>query len=430
MSNKTIFLLFLLPVMTLLSACANVTRTSQIDEKVAVGCKTNLGAYSLPRQEMSITLTPRTGGKKGHDIAVDVEAGMMPDNNHVYCLDFLYSGLGKNTVGIDRTNAGLLTKIFTKFDSQSQDIAKEVIDSAANLAAFNKAQGLSDGSSGLRAGAPQIRASDNRIITFDPFNHWQAKIVTEELAAYGYCIYFDNLGDPRIPDWWPGLCGRTTYGKDNISLSLSENYFANEKKMAKKAARYGILYRPEISHRIKILTKKDPGNRAERWKLAGTEFVKLPNRAPIFALDIKRGTFTTTETAVSFKDGILTDIRIEKPSELKVVTDVSVYAVDAVLGIPAQALKIFQTDVDNRILLINSNKELINTLAQLDRKVLLDQAIKEGKLGVNAQLVPFDQRSLSNSLVRSSGQNCLDDSQFLLDPAGYETCREIIQGGQ
>ncbi|MCV6600673.1 MAG: hypothetical protein OIF54_03760, partial [Cohaesibacter sp.] len=205
---------------------------------------------------------------------------------------------------------------------------------------------------------------------------------------YGYCVYFDNSDDPRIPSWSAQSCGKHhTYSQ---GLSYTDSFFELEKKQGKKAMKHALLYRPELPHKLKVLRKKDPKNPRMRMKLIGTEYINMPNRAPIFALAISHGFFQESSGTVTFNDGMLYDVAIRRKSELNAAIDIPLYALSAVLDIPAAAVNIFNNDLDNRKQLIAVNQQLIHQLEQAEDKALADHAIATAQVGLNQLLVPGD----------------------------------------
>ncbi|MFN3170703.1 MAG: hypothetical protein ACE37E_08420 [Hyphomicrobiales bacterium] len=398
--------------------------------QTAVACETELGTYALPDRHLSITIE----GTGPYGIKVETEDTdlLFADRSAIYCLDFLYSWFGSNQIGVDR-NGGLLTRIFTKFDSQTNEIARETINAAATLASAGAAAQFarSDPNAFARS-AQQARdtvvdattvGSDTRRFTFDPFDETAARRVNGELRHFGYCVYFDNRNDPRIPSWWSTVCGHRT---SHVHYSYPEEQFVQEQATARQLATRAILHRPEISHRLVVLQRTDPGDRHEPWVMVGTEHVMLPNRAPIMALGVTRGLFADADTNITFNNGILTDIDINKPSELDAFTALPIYAVNALLSIPERTFALLQNDVANRQALIDSNRELIATLRSLDSQVQADRAVASGTSGVNSVLVPVGTAQASGA---RSGQNCLDDDAFLLADGGIELCQTILQRG-
>jgi len=424
-------IIFALLCSALLSACGQMLTTNSLPQAVNhYTCRSNLGSYALPKALMNITVTKQTGGAKRWGISVDAQSRFTADGDATFCLDFLHSPLGKNKIGVSRDANGLLAKVFTQFESQAPEVAKQVINAAANLSAFGKAQALADAAG--RAGIKDTPSgSEIKTYTFDPFNQQTMNDVNRALKhRYGYCVYFDGRDDPRIPAWHNDMCPRAKTAFDGPRFS--ERQFAADLAKAREFSQRGILYRPEITHRLKIMRRLDPDDRLEPWKLAGTEYVQIPNRAPILALGITRGLFADAETTIEFTNGILRDVDIKKPSELNAFIDIPIFAINAVLDIPARTLTILQNDKANRLALIESNKQLIDTLKGLNDQVLIDQAIANGTLGVNSVLVPNTRSGTTGQQLtgRSVDAQCLDDELVRLDPDGVSTCHGILIGGK
>jgi hypothetical protein len=71
-----------------------------------------------------------------------------------------------------------------------------------------------------------------------------------------------------------------------------------------------------------------------------SEIVLMPNGAPILSLPIHRAAFVKNITNVTFDRGILTEVRIEKPSELLAFFEIPLAVAKAIASVPAELLQL------------------------------------------------------------------------------------------
>ncbi|WP_370193858.1 MULTISPECIES: hypothetical protein [Aurantimonas] len=433
----------LLPLLAAFAGCHQTLTSVRLQTTETVDgvptCQTNLGAYALPRKLLRAIVRTDAGSVQPTRYALEIQTDSdanwtyVPEKRAVFCLDYLHSAFGRNAVAVDRSEAGLLESVVTKFETQTNQIAARVIDAATTLAASREASLLERGALGGRSASVDLESESDKAIasyTFDPFDYQRMVDVNQVLRdSYGYCIQFDGRNDPRIPAWHADLCPRSGgYGIGKSSGAYTETQYDAAFAEAKQFENRGIIYRPQIAHRMRVLRRLDPHDNLEPWKLVGTEHVEMPNRAPLLALAVTRGLFTTTTTKVTFVNGMLDAVDIEKPSEVNAAVDIPIYLVNAVLDIPARALTIFQNRAANRQALINANAELIKTARDLKDERLKDAAIARGL--VPASVFGAPSATLDGSAVGTARNlglvRCEEDRYILNDPRGLETCENAI----
>jgi hypothetical protein len=126
----------------------------------------------------------------------------------------------------------------------------------------------------------------------------------------------------------------------------------------------GILYRPNVAHKVVIMRKFDPYG-PERWQPFQTVMVGMPNLGPILSIGVERALFATRDTDLVFNQGVLTDVSIDKKSELVGFVRIPLAVAKAVVGVPAQILQIRIADTRNQTALLNAQGELANTLSKI-----------------------------------------------------------------
>lgn len=398
-------------------------------------CHVNAGAYYLPKRLINVTIS---GSSANYSLSLTTQ-GLVTDTSDTYCLDFLLSAFSNDRVGIQRSENGLLGRIYTYAEDKSKPIANAVIQAAGDLIAASKAGGLADLD---RSAQAQLDGKNNIFATldYDPFDRRDAEAVNRALKPFGYCIYLDDRDDPYVESWSPQLCRQPSAGR----VAYPDR---KERADARKLMQRGVLYRPELSHRIKILRKNDPDNPREPWHLAGTEYVSMPNRAPIFALGVNRAMFVTAETDVLFDNGLLKNVTVVKPSELNAAVDIPLYAAQVALSIPAATLSIFQNEAANRKELWQTNAELIQTLRKMRQDATADQALAKGDISVSQRLAvgpdggggvaavapapaPGVRSAEAASPALQRLGSCLDDEAVNATPEGRAQCFQLMQAGE
>ncbi|WP_217578410.1 hypothetical protein [Mesorhizobium sp. GbtcB19] len=397
-------------------------------------CHVNAGAYFLPKRLVHVEIG---GSPANYGLKLIANTELVSDTTDTFCLDFLLSAFSNDRVGIQRSENGLLARIYTFADDRSKPIANAIIQATGDLIAASKAQELAD-----LGRSAQLQLSDTALyatLDYDPFDRREAEAVNKALRPFGYCVYMDDRDDPYVEGWSPQLCRQPSAGRAVYPDQ-------QERADARKLMQRGVLYRPELSHRIKILRKKDPDSPSEPWLLAGTEYVSMPNHAPIFALGVNRAMFVTAETDVVFENGLLKNVTVVKPSELNAAVDIPLYAAQVALSIPAATLSIFQNEAANRKELWQTNAELIQTLRKMRQDTTADQALAKGDISVGQRLAvgpdgggavaavapaaPGVRSAETTSPALQRLGSCLDDETINATPEGRAQCFQAMQAGE
>lgn len=434
MPRKLLSLLLPLCLVLLVSACArSMMSTASVADAADGTCHANAGTYHLPKRLIHVTVS---GEPTSYSLSM-VRKGLVSDDE-TFCLDFLLSVFSDDRVGIKRSGTGLLQRIFTHADDKSKSIANAVIQATGDLVASSKAGGLD------RLAQKQVSADNTPVystIDYDPFDEQAATDTRDALKPFGYCVYLDDRNDPYVPEWSPRLCGQQSEYHDT-----DPSYYSKEKVAAHKLMQHGVLYRPELSHRLVILRKNDPDSPSEAWHLAGTEYLEMPNRAPIFALGVNRAFFVTAETDVLFDNGLLKNVTVIKPSELNAFVDIPLYAAQVALSIPAATLNIFQNEAANRKELWQTNAELVSTLRKMRQDTMADQALAQGTITPGQRIAVAGGVAAGDGIIAAGAQplaarsgespalqrlsSCLDDETINATPEGRAQCFDAMKSGE
>jgi hypothetical protein len=139
----------------------------------------------------------------------------------------------------------------------------------------------------------------------------------------------------------------------------------------------GILYRPNIAHKIVIMRNADPQGRG-KWFLTRIQRVEMPNVSPVFKLNIQRTVFAHNRTEVTFNKGVLADIRIEKGSELWGVATIPIAVAKTITDIPGQIIKFHIADTQAQGQLLQAQATLLTATMQYAQTVSGTSAAASG----------------------------------------------------
>lgn len=409
---------------------------------VGTTCHTNAGTYFLPRRLITVTVTGSdTGGfNLKVDATGDTTAPYVADRNESYCLDALLSPLSADRIGIQRSEDGLLQRVYTQADDKTKDIAQQLIQGVADLAASEQA-GIPGRSFATRPRFAGDTAPVVATFTFDPFVEREAREVNIALVEYGYCLYLDPHRDPFVPRWSQKICRDAVFGRKKgprnspVYAGPSMVYKADPayprsglaifdpRPVPVEVQQRGVLYRPELTHTLVVIRKPDPGSRFSEWRPVASDKIVMPNAAPAFILEVKRAIFVKAETDVQFNNGLIRNVSVNKPSELLAASNLVVAAVQIVTNIPKRALTIFNNRTENTIDLINTNAQLIALLrdqnaGDISAGIGPAQAANTLILGRPAPIagIPDQQQQLM--------QHCLDNG------APPDVCKSLVSGSQ
>lgn len=370
-----------------LAGCMSMLDSSLPEAPGFLGCAKNSGAYYLPKKVLRVQVYKNA--TRGFGLQVEDALTSVADRSRLYCLDYLASLTSRDEIGITRSEQGLLRRIYTRADDKTVDIVKDVIDIGL-LAAANQGRALVFGTNA------DVLIGD---YTFDPFDPEQAAMINAALRPHGYCVFIQGYTFPSSisPHQW---CERPQVGQAVLKAPALEFIIPPV-----EASTRGVLYRPNMLHTLYVLRKSDPYGRRP-WSIAMKREIEAPNVSPAFAVEVERSLFVNRVTDLEFDDGVLTNISINKPSELAAFVEIPLALARAITALPAQIVILKINDANNRAALIQAQKELLSVQRQYNNDV--DALLKVSKglplPGLVGDLPPealdaAKQRAIANCLV-------------------------------
>lgn len=397
----------------LIAACGAPLQTTRSVFK-SQKCDSGDGGYHLPKRILQAAVVQAPGGSPTRfNLDLDTETPKhVADESQTFCLDFKGSFISEDRIAYKIDANGLLDRIY----SQNLDKTAEISTAAIKgLTDFEKAQAIR-----AQIAGPNLNKtadSDARPILadveFDPFDRNDMRIANQALAPYGYCIYLDPSSDRLVPRDFAALCpfeqsssnqGAGASGKLSGQADPRVELVERTQYTPPDEAVGGILYRPNISHDLVVLRQVDPGG--SQWVLSRIEPVSMPNRAPTLVAKINRSTFVKREVEMSFEQGVLVDVALNKQSELNAALNIPIAIANAIFALPGQILQLQTSDANNKKALIEANNALLKQLEtyqeSLDKVAVAKDDATDGSISGNIYaseaFKSFDEKKSSSSL--------------------------------
>lgn len=355
--QRTILAVVTAVALPVVGACQmSMLETIPIQEANGETCRSAAGAYFLPKKQILLSIK-QDGENSPYELVL---SGTKPiaDRQRIFCLDYLGSALADDTVHVNRDIHGLLQLVSSVADDKSKQIAETLIEVGVIAATGNPNFAITR-STKIRRGEDVILAE----YQVDPFDREQLAELNRALAvAYGYCVIID--GHTVHPKDSQAYCnnprGLGPAEPPSTPIFKAPPSSLELPPLPADAAIAGILYRPNLTHRMTVLRRRDPGSQ-KKWELFQTTQLEMPNLAPVFSIGVERSLFVKRTTRLDFDSGVLRDITIEKPSELVEFMEIPLVLAQAIVKIPAEVIKVRLASTSNQKLLIDAQRELLAT---------------------------------------------------------------------
>jgi hypothetical protein len=325
----------------------------------APACVSALGHYYLPKALLNLTVDYTPGTPPTLKVTLSDDVTTVAERDHAFCLDYLASPVSRDAVIVNRSEEGLLQSVNASVEDRTPEIAKSLIQTAANFAIGREAV------VGGRA--------DNVKLQFDPFAWRDLLLVKDALRRFGLCLYVEGysfptggMGATQIRAAGNTWC--STAARQTVPYEHPLYKFANL-PVAPEMMQTGILYRPKTSHKIVILQKPDPGAAGSRWDLYQTKLFELPNATPVLSVGVERAMFAKRVTQLTFSDGTLTDVVLDKGSEAVGFVQIPLIAAQAIVDIPGQMLKLRLTDTLGQAALVQAQSNLLQAISEYNAAI-------------------------------------------------------------
>ena len=331
-----------------LSSCSVVGSKSTATYSVAaqgsvssfgVRCKSKLGSYSLPRSEVTITIT--TSDRINFAMTSPV-ASVVPDREHTYCLDHLSNIFADDAVWVRKEVAqdpgAAESSRVGKHSPYLQLVASNAVDQSVTVirklirAVFlliSNDGSFSDGRSlGINAAPTPTTVARH---SFDPFDQYELAEVNQAIKRYGFCLVLDGYSHS---DWVSaGTYCNAPQQTVQHKPSKKSKMVMNQRYVTKKPVS-GIFYRPKTSYRMLTFTNQDPGGRT-KWHLSHMTKLSMENISPVISVGVDRALFTKQKVALIFEDGLLLNACLARGSAALQAVQIPLDIVYGVIALPA-----------------------------------------------------------------------------------------------
>ena len=346
-----------------LTACGHVVETVAIRGEgpyTASACHSELGNYLLPKALLTVTATATAStGTTRADIEPNIT--VVADGAQSFCLDYLGSPTSIDRVTVARDPKGLLLSISSNVQDRTPNIVNKLIQTGENLA-LGAARDATKGED----------VTDSLALTFDPFTWSDLMLVKGGLRRFGFCLYVEGYSFPteglsaaEIRAAASKWCSTPAHAVEPYEHPMQQ--FASL-PVPPEVMGAGVLYRPKTAHKIVMLRKADPEGSGP-WELYLTRRFDLPNVSPVLAIGIERAAFTTRKTTVNFNQGTLTDVAVDKDSEVAGFVTIPLTLAKAIVDVPGQIIKLRLADTQGQAQLVQAQGNLIGALANYNALV-------------------------------------------------------------
>lgn len=128
----------------------------------------------------------------------------------------------------------------------------------------------------------------------------------------------------------------------------------------------GIAYRAEYPYVLTMapmaLLKGSGASQSHEHLVHGEQVVMLPNRSPVTVMHLTRAAFIEQDMQLSFTNGVLTKVSVDKPSQLKSFFDSLLDPVRAVASIPGELFKVRIEKNTNAVNFMKSEAEVLEQM--------------------------------------------------------------------
>ena len=307
------------------------------------------GTYYLPYGLVNFTVKSDNDGKfiEASDFANPV---VLPDHGLEFQLNVAVKASHDESVTVDYSE-GMLDKIMVT----SQGQQAEILNNLAEIF-FVLQSGDPDGfkdifkASGTRPAGQGVKT----LLTY-PVNPLSDRSVTKlnnalRLNGHAYCVLVDNIEGDAIAGSCPGR-----HRQVSSPMSQWETFARSNPEVAE-----GIYFRRAETYLLSILSNIGDGSKTSDWRTVDRIPIELPAVEKIYRMDIRRSAFAERKTTIDFEKGMLTQVDVEKGSEIEAAINVPLKVAKAIVSLPSVTIAQQFRNVDNEIKLIDSRTLLIN----------------------------------------------------------------------
>ena len=400
---QQIFKSLVLIICLITLASCNVVRTKDLVTRGAgalgadFSCYSTAGEYGLPKSLVTIEVTedrnlnnPSYGDATTTKLEPIAQRAVR-DKRQTFCLDFLSAFNSNDEIMIEKDAAtGLLKEIYVNADDQLPTIFETVEKELTTLS---------------RATVAPTREPIKFVDEFDPMRPDDRAVMNARLRDFGICIlvnvhgqgYFDL--DAEIKR----ACNRKISSSELTSLVHKTDLGDAGFQVLPEDYQNSILYRPTVTADIYVMRQQSRA-RPHKWNIYEKQVLTLIDSNSIHGLHIRRAVFAKRETKLTFEDGVLTTVFVDKGSEIAGFVNIPLSIVRSIVRLPTELIQI-------RIGEQNSLRELINAQSQLIEAEEALRAQQTSTQTASTALIASQNSSSVLSLSTASLNQCVANCQ-------------------
>lgn len=313
-------LVIVLCCLSVLSACSrpvlqSSVTTQPVDQNIT---QPDTMGYFLPKGLIRMQLKPDP--LKPNDLQLTTSVRYIQDPGYFFTLKYLPMTTFDDNIDVKLTEQGFLDAILVTTTDKKREIVGKVIEIAKEIAKIATFPGAVKKIEDKKKKVPNID------VEFDPDLFLNAERGTERR------ILEDRFFKPY-----------------NIKVQLKRTFPHGRFTKQGPTDQKGIYYRPLLPYELSV--------EYEAEAIYKNETILLPNEAPIMAIDLTRGAFIKKAMTLNFKNGILTQITVDKPSEVLAALDIPLDIAKAIVSLPTELIQF-------KVTYSSENKKLYDALLQ------------------------------------------------------------------
>jgi hypothetical protein len=258
--------------------------------------------YFLPKGLIRVQLKPK--GEK--DLELTTSVRYIQDPNYFFTFQYLPKATFDDAVDVKITEQGFLEAIVVTTTDKTREIVSKVIEIVEEVAKAITFPGTTQKFQDKYKKLPNID------VEFDP-----DLFLNEERKADRKTLEDDFFNPYDI--------------KVELKRTFPGGSFAKQGPVDQK----GIYYRPLLPYELSV--------RHKDFSIYKNETISLPNEAPILAIDLTRAPFITKTMTLNFKNGILTQMIVGKPSEVLNALEIPLDIVKSIVALPTELIQFKMT---------------------------------------------------------------------------------------
>ena len=275
----------------------------------------NFNCYILPKGLVKLKLFRAAQVKDGqtrYAFRFEHEIIQTADPRHRYYLQYRYNAWTDDTVSVDFTPEGFLSKVYTLTEDKTGEILGKIGELGKQIA-------------GIISGIPDFVDRDIARevlvyqVTFDPFISTELEQVNQEL---------ERFKSPNNPSFFPSVEIRL-FDEQESTMSIGKPILQTDNGN-------GIFCKPMAAAELTFKA----GKSAER------HYITIPHPYKVHLVEVERPRYIKYSFTMEFDKGFPKSISLTRPSQLMAFVNIPIKVLSSIFSIPSKLLP-FNINLDN-----------------------------------------------------------------------------------